>query len=261
MKNFVLLLLLFAPFALVAQDFIVAAGAQRTLTPAERILSLKKFSLGDNAVIIIPAEMNGWTVTATDASIGNNVKILSASPGGYGGMSGSPAASAPDCRAGMPGMNATNGAAGAPGKNVSFNLKIRSIGSLAIFVNGGNGGHGGFGGNGGKGGNATCSCNAGNGGYGGKGGNGGNGGPGGNVSITYSKIGSVTISNSNFIVQNLGGTAGRGGDGGAGGAGGSGGGCPDSKALVRPGGTAGANGPRGSNGIPGNNGASTISGR
>ena len=261
MKKYLLLLLLFAPIALFAQDFIVAANAQRTLTPAERTLSVKKFSLGDGAVIIIPAEMNGWTVTATDVSIGNNVKILSVSPGGYSGMNGSPAAGAPDCRAGMPGMNATNGIAGTPGKGVSLNLKIRNIGSLSILVNGANGGNGGYGGNGGKGGNANCTCNAGNGGYGGKGGNGGNGGAGGNVSIIYSKIGSVTVSNSNFIVQNSGGAAGRGGEGGAGGPGGLGGGCPDSKALVRPGGLAGSTGPRGSNGIPGSNGTTTISGR
>lgn len=261
MKNFLLLLLLFAPFTLVAQDFVVAANAQRTLTPAERTLSLKKFSLGDNAVIIIPAEMNGWTVTATDASIGTNVKILSVSAGGYSGMNGSTPASAPDCRMGLPGMNATNGIAGTAGKNVSLNLKIRSIGSLSILVNGANGGNGGNGGDGGKGGNANCTCNAGNGGYGGKGGNGGNGGPGGTVSITYSKVGSVNVSNSNFIVQNLGGTAGRGGDGGKGGPGGAGGGCSDTKALVRPAGKGGSDGPRGSNGIPGNNGTSTITGR
>jgi hypothetical protein len=261
MKHLAALLFLFAPFALIAQDFIVPAGTQRTLTAADRTLSLKKFSLGDNAIIVIPASMNGWTVTATDVTIGNNVTIYSESMGGYSGAHGSSAAAAPDCRAGIAGTNGVNGAPGAPGKNILFNLRIRSIGSLTIHVPGSSGGNGGHGGNGGKGGNATCACNAGHGGYGGKGGNGGNGGIGGNVSITYTKVGNASVSNSNFTVHNQGGANGIGGNGGAGGQGGQGGGCPGGKGLARPAGVNGANGMQGANGLPGRNGTTTISAR
>ena len=139
MKKLVALLFVFAPFVLTAQDFIVAAGAQRTLTPQERTLSLKKLSLGDNAVIIIPPSMNGWTVTATDVTIGNNVRIIGPGNHGYGGSSGGSAIDAHDCLTGLSGMNATNGAPGLPGKSVSLTLKISRIGSLFIEVNGGMG--------------------------------------------------------------------------------------------------------------------------
>lgn len=261
MKHLVALLLASLPLALMAQDFIVPAGGQRTLVASERTLSLKKFSVGDNAIIIIPASMNGWTVTATDVSIGNNVKIMAEPTGGYSGASGASAASAPECRPGMQGRYGENGAAGLPGKNISFNFKIRSMGSLAIFVNGSRGGNGGSGGNGGRGGSGTCTCNGGNGGEGGKGGNGGNGGAGGNVSITYTKSGNVAVSNSNFTVQNQGGANGLGGDGGKGGQGGDRGSCAESKSLVRAAGANGKDGLRGTNGMPGANGTSTISGR
>src|SRR5215213_1783887 len=135
MKTLLVLCILLAPLALAAQtDLIVPAGTQKTLTPEERILSLKKFSLGDNVTIFIPAGMNGWTVTATDVSIGNNVRIISQGTNGYGGASGGSAGNAPNCMMGMPGGAGMNGQNGTPGKNISLNLKIRSIGSLTIDV-------------------------------------------------------------------------------------------------------------------------------
>src|SRR6185436_2016934 len=192
MKLFLLINFTLAYISILAQqnDLILPAGAQKTLTPEERILSLKKLSIGDNATIIIPPAVNGWTVTATDVSIGNNVKIISMATHGNAGPSGvSAAASTARCRAGMAGASGMNGQSGLPGRNISLNFRIRAIGSLVIEVNGSEGGNGGNGGNGGKGGDATCTCNGGNGGYGGRGGNGGNGGNGGLVSIVYSKIG------------------------------------------------------------------------
>ncbi|HEY0679944.1 MAG TPA: hypothetical protein VGD17_16785 [Chitinophagaceae bacterium] len=261
MRTPILLLLLASPIILTAQDLIFAPGSTKVLTAEDRILSLKKFTLGDNVTIIIPPTMNGWTVTATDVTIGNNVKIIGQSNYGYGGASGSSAGAAPNCMKGSNGMNGANGAAGMIGKSISLNLKIRNIGSLTINIPGGNGGFGGYGGNGGRGGNASCVCNAGQGGNGGKGGNGGNGGNGGSVSIVYSKIGNISISNSNFIIQNPGGVGGNGGAGGAGGPGGAGGGCPDSKSLVRPAGAPGLGGASGTKGLTGQNGTSTISAR
>jgi len=260
MKTLLSLFILSNAFALTAQEteFIVAAGTQRTLTSAERTLSVKKFSLGDNVTIIIPAHMDGWTVTATDAAIGKNVKIIGQANVGFPGVGAMTPASAPACSTGYTAANGTHGQPGSPGKNVSLNLNIKSIGTLTIEVIGGKGGNGGAGGNGGKGGNATCTCNAGKGGNGGNGGFPGNGGAGGNVSIVYTKVGNVSVSNSNFIIRNIGGLHGLGGYGGAGGQGGAGGGCSDPKALVKPAGAAGLNGARASDGQPGRNGITTI---
>ena len=260
MKTLILLLVLFTSLTLSAQqtDFIVPANTQKILTSAERTLSVKKFSLGDGVTIIIPPHMDGWTVTATDASIGNNVKIIGQANVGFPGVGAMSAASAPACSTGYNAANGSHGQPGSPGKNVSMNLNIKSIGTLTIEVIGGKGGNGGAGGNGGKGGNATCACYAGKGGNGGNGGFAGNGGAGGNVSIVYTKVGNVSVGNSNFIILNTGGRWGLGGNGGAGGQGGAGGGCTDPKALVKPAGAAGLNGARASDGQPGRNGTTTI---
>jgi len=263
MKTLLALFILSNAFALTAQEteFILAAGTQRTLTSAERTLSLKKFSLGDNAIIYIPAHMDGWTVTATEVSIGKGVRIIGVPTAVNSGvMDTRPVGSVPNCLNGNTGFPGTNGQPGWPGKNVSLDLKIRSIGTLTIEVNGGKGGNGGAGSSGGRGGSSTCTCNAGTGGKGGNGGNGGNGGDGGNVTIVYSKTGNVTISNSNFFIRNTGGSKGFGGSSGIGGQGGAGGGCSDPKGLARPAGVYGQPGARGNDGLPGKNGITTIKG-
>ena len=200
-------------------DFTVAAGVQRTLTAAERTLSLKNLILGDDCTIIIPASMDGWTVTATDATIGKNVKIMGI------------------------GLNGNSGAAGYHGVNGV------ACGGATRGGNGGPGGNGGY---------ATCTCNAGPGANGGNGGNGGAGSNGGNVTILYSAIGSTSVSNSNFIIQNTGGRSGMGGFPGPGGAGGAGGGCNDPKALVRQPGAAGQPGIAGASTIQGANGVTVL---
>lgn len=261
MKKIFLIPAMLIPVLLTAQlkEFIVEAGAQRTLTSTERTLSLKTLSLGDNATIIIPPTMDGWTVTATDASIGNNVRIIGVGVNGYNGMPGTTGINGQNyCLAGYPGGKGGNGTYGTPGKNVSLNLKIRSIGKLTVSVKGGNGGNGGNGGYGGQGGKGTCTCNAGTGGTGGGGGNAGMGGNGGNVSITYSKIGNVDVSSSNFIVENTGGSGGYGGLGGAGGAGGAASGCTDPKGLKSVTGSPGLPGAGGSGMLGGKNGTTTI---
>lgn len=239
-------------------DFIVSAGTQRTITPAERTLSLKTLSLGDNCTVIIPASMDGWSVTASDVVIGSNVKIIGQGIHGVSGSNGGSAASSAACMSGMSGAPGSNGLSGSAGKNVFMNLRIRKIGSLSVNVNGGNAGNGGKGGNGGAGGNATCSCNAGTGGNGAFGGRGGNGGNGGNVTISYSVIGNSIVENSQFVIQNSGGTKGVGGSGGAGGAGGAGGGCSDPKAAIKPAGLPGRGGAQGVTGLPGANGVATL---
>jgi hypothetical protein len=258
-KNFLIPVLLFSLSASAQQsEFVVAAGTQRTLTTSERTLTIKNFVLGDNAAIIIPPGMDGWTVTATDASIGTNVKIIGRGANGNNGANGSAGANGQPCKMGSTGMNGGYGYNGTAGKNVSLNLKIRKIGSLEVLVSGGTGGVGGSGGRGGNGGNATCLCNGGNGGYGGSGGRGGNGGNGGTVSITYSKLGNVTVSNSSFIVSNKGGAAGNGGAAALGGQGGAAGGCTDPKAAIRTAGAVGFSGGPGYSGAAGKNGVTTL---
>ena len=239
-------------------DFTVAAGVQRTLTAAERTLSLKNLILGDDCTIIIPASMDGWTVTATDATIGKNVKIMGIGLNGNSGAAGYHGVNGVACGGATRGGNGNNGLPGTAGKNVSLTVRIRQIGSLIINVTGGNGGNGGNGGPGGNGGYATCTCNAGPGANGGNGGNGGAGSNGGNVTILYSAIGSTSVSNSNFIIQNTGGRSGMGGFPGPGGAGGAGGGCNDPKALVRQPGAAGQPGIAGASTIQGANGVTVL---
>ena len=239
-------------------DFTVAAGVQRTLTAAERTLSVKNLTLGDDCTIIIPASMDGWTVTATDATTGKNVQIIGIGANGGTGNSGPHGSNGATCSYGMNGGAGNMGLPGAVGKNVSLTLRIRNIGSLIVTVPGGNGGNGGTGGNGGKGGNSTCTCNAGKGGDGGNGGRGGVGGTGGKVNILYSAIGSASLSNSHFIIQNAGGKSGMGGTAGIGGAGGAGGGCSDPKALARPAGAMGRSGVSGLTSSPGANGVTTL---
>src|SRR5688572_6166768 len=197
MKRTLLMSLLFPPFLLNAQkDLTVEAGAIKTLTSTERTLTLRTLSLGDNSTIIIPQTMDGWTVTATDVAIGENVRIIGQGTNGAAGMGGASAGNIvmKNCSPGMSGTNGAPGKYGSTGKNISLTLKIRSIGTLSIISNGYAGGNGGQGGYGGKGGPASCTCDAGAGGNGGNGGLGGNGGNGGNVKIIYSKIGNVTIS-------------------------------------------------------------------
>jgi len=259
MKIAALFLLSFSPLYLFSQtDFTVAAGAQRTLTAAERTLSLKTLSLGDNCVIIIPQNMDGWTVTAADASIGTGVKIMGRGVDGFHGGLGGSAASAANCMAGMNGAPASNATNGTAGKSVSLNLKIRKIGSLLIDVAGGNAGRGGGGGTGGKGGDATCTCNAGAGGNGGNGGRGGNGGYGGNVTISYSVLGKAVVSAGSFTIQNNGGALGVGGASGMGGSGGKGITCSDLKSAVRLAGANGNSGRPGAPGVAGGKGVATI---
>ena len=260
MKNvyFILVLLISLPSFSQQTDFTIPAGTQKTLVLAEQTLSLKTFNLGDDCTIIIPSTMSGWTVTADDVTIGKNVRIIGQGTNGASGANGTYGAIGASCQMGMNGAVGGNGSNGVPGKNVSLTLRIRKIGSLTINVIGGMAGNGGAGGNGGKGGNATCSCDAGTGGNGGNGGRGGNGGSGGNVTILYSSIGNVAVSNSNFIIQNFGGANGMGKNGGYAGYGGTGGGCSDPKALVRPAGASGKNGIPGLQGSRGANGVTVL---
>lgn len=239
-------------------DFSVPAGEQRTLTATERSLSLKTFSLGDNCTIVIPPSMDGWTVTAAEATIGTNVTIMGQAVNGTPGPAGATASNGSSCMAGYNGSSGTIGSNGASGKNISLNLRIKDIGSLTIIANGGIGGNGGPGGRGGNGGNATCTCSGGNGGSGGNGARGGNGGNGGNVSVYYSKVGNADVSNSNFVIRNTGGPGGMGGPAGYGGAGGAVGACTDPKAAVQRAGAMGTYGMSGPPGLPGTKGTTIL---
>jgi|GEM_PF-4924083 len=259
MKSVGLFLIFCLPlFSFSQTDFTVAAGARRTLTATERTLSLKTLSLGDNCVIIIPASMDGWTVTATDASIGTGVKIIGQGINGSHGSAGATPSTAGNCLSGLNGGAGGNGSNGTPGKTVFLNLRIRKIGSLLINVTGGDGGNGGTGGGGGKGGNATCSCNAGTGGSGANGGRAGSGGNGGNVTVSYSAIGNTVISNSHFTVENAGGVAGLMAAAGSGGTGGTGITCTDQKSAAGQAGKSGSPGLAGAKGVPGNKGITTL---
>lgn len=259
MKTASFMFLLLISFCAFGQqtDLTVAAGSTRTLTAEERTLSLKNLVLGDNCTIIIPPAMNGWTVTASDVTIGMNVKIIGVGSNGANAGMGANGFIGAACSPGANGGMGVNGGYGGPGKNVSLTLRIKQIGSLTINVRGGNGGAGGNGGQGGKGGTATCTCNGGKGGNGGNGGRGGNGGVGGMVTIKYSAIGNTVVSNSNFIIQNFGGSEGMRGAPGIGGLGGALT-CTDPKALVKTAGANGASGLPGPTGIRGANGITTL---
>ena len=239
------------------KEFIMMPGSQKTLTPEDRTLSVRTFTLGDNCIIIIPPTMDGWTVTAAEASIGTNVKIIGQMTAGTFGYSGVSAANSMTCTQGMSGVAGSNGSAGSAGKNVFMNLRLRKMGTLLITVNGAPGGGGGQGGNGGAGGDATCTCNAGAGGNGGNGGRGGNGGNGGTVTISFSPMGSITVNNNNFVVENNGGQAGKGGTAGTGGRGGNLT-CTDPKAVKRLPGVMGRNGMPGADGTAGIKGVYTL---
>ena len=239
------------------KDFIMMAGSQKTLTLEERTLSVKNLTLGDNSIIIIPASMDGWSVTASEASIGNNVKIIGYTTGGTQGPHGFTPGKAANCLQGLPGSAGGNGSAGTVGKNIFLNLRLRKIGTLLITVNGSYGGYGGSGGGGGAGGDATCNCNAGTGGNGGNGGRGGNGGNGGTVTISYSPIGGIIVNNNNFVTENNVGQGGKAGSAGSGRYGGSPT-CQDPKALKRAQGMTGAAGRPGVDGTTGIKGVYTL---
>ena len=115
MKTALIALAFVISSGLSAQDLTIAAGTTKTLTPGERTLTLKKLTIGDNATIIIPAEMTGWTVNATDVTIGNNVRIIGHVTHGSHGYGGLTAASSADCRQGMSGSAAGGGLPGTAG--------------------------------------------------------------------------------------------------------------------------------------------------
>ena len=119
MKKTLSFLFLSLPLAVLAQqnEFTVEANASRTLTSTERTLSLKKLNLGDNSTIIIPATMDGWTVTATDASIGHNVKIIGNGTDGANGGNGVNGSNAPaNCQNGWNGVGGGFGSTSGKGK-------------------------------------------------------------------------------------------------------------------------------------------------
>jgi hypothetical protein len=264
MKKILFLFLCWVSLLTQAQDLTIASGTTKTLTAVERTLTLHKLVLGDNCTIIIPATLDGWTVTADDAQIGTNVKILGSGISGINGVKGTDGVNTTtSCQLGIQGANGVKGGIGTNGKNVLLHLRLRSLGSLQINVNGGNGGKGGNGGFGGKGGPSKCSttanlnggCDGGTGGKGGNGGIGGTGGNGGNIKIEYKAIGNTTININNIIVTNNGGVAGLGGSPGAGGLGGQGTTCGalfhsrinGSAGLSGLSGTTGTNGTKGGN--------------
>ena len=254
MKKFLCLLIFFCHQAY-SQELIIPAGKTKTLTDSERNLSLQKLVLGDNVTIIIPASLDGWTVTANDVTIGNNVKILGDGAYGEHGLTGSSGNIATINSTRVIIRSGGDGGNGSTGKIIELNLKIRSIGSLMINVNGGNGGNGGNGRNGSKGQDATCSFPARNGGNGGSGGRGGNGGDGGTVNIKYQVIGDISLTNDKFIIKTEGGKAGYGGGPGIGGPGGFGITCRNGNQAPGFPGSSGWSGP---DGVPGKNGSSSI---
>lgn len=252
-----LLLFLFVSFVVEAQaqDLVIAAGTTKTLTAAERTMTLRKLTIGDNAVIVIPASMDGWTVVADDVSIGMNVRIVGNGVNGNSGTNGNHAVHATQpCVNGLAGQLGTPGVNGTNGKMIELRLKIRSFGSLNVSVVGGHGGNGGRGGMGGNGGTARCAtsgtaCRGGAGGKGGNGAAGGRGGAGGSAKIEYRKIGNITIDPAKIVVNTLGGNGGAGGSPGAGGLGGRAVTCTFSSNQ-----SAGPNGLTGTPGVPGSNG-------
>jgi hypothetical protein len=231
--------------------FELGNGKTRTLSVTERYLLIDMLTLGDNSTIIVPPEMDGWTVIANEAVIGKNVTIMASGSAGVGGGYG------------YPGVNGEKGGAkptggsiggrgddGKPGKNIHLTLNIRSIGSLVVITNGGAGGPGGQGGIGGNGANGYCLFSssessivpAQDGAGGGPGGHGGNGGNAGNIKIGYHLIHGVVIPDitTRFITSSNGGPCGAQGRAGGGGQGGDGAKCRSKKTNKGTHGPAGA---------------------
>ena len=203
-------------------ELVIEAGTTFTVSKSQTELVLKRFVVGDNAVIKFASDVTHWHLEASDVHIGNNVVIDAAGAVGEAGVVGSSTlAMAADCSEGQSGQDAGHGGDGADAVSISMYLVINSVGSLSINSNGGNGGVGGPGGVGQQAGK-IIRCSGPAGGDGGKGGNGGNGGNGGDVRIIYRYQPGASSHSAlarSVSVKNAGGAAGDGVNGGAGGAG------------------------------------------
>ena len=244
--------------------FEILPGSTRQVTSINDLpIEVDYFILGENSTLVIDiSEVSRWRLTAAEAYIGKNVRIV-----GKQGMIAQAARGAngrhasADCKAGSGGGKGQSGKDGSDGLSLFFSIGIVSFGSLEVDVSGGVGQQGGKGGKGGNGGKADISelCKGGDGGRGGDGGDGGDGSDGGVVEITWwevedglskDQIREKLATSLRVIAQ--GGTGGDKGEGGPRGEGGPSK-CTDLllAKICRGSGSAGA---RGSPGVPGDHG-------
>jgi hypothetical protein len=229
-----------------ASSLMPAHGAQKSLHvkadkmveigQSQSFLGLETLILEDGATLKIVGHNNIFALTAKDAYIGQDVKIIAAGLPGETGKAGKNANADPrendDCSHGESGGDGQNGGVATSGKNITLQLGLSHFGSLSIDVSGGEGGDGGKGGDGRDFSQYDCSSKhktAANGGNAGSGGAGGNGGNGGNVQLSYSLASSnsppamllaartATVVNTSGGRAELGALAGKSGGGSAGG--------------------------------------------
>lgn len=204
-----------------AADLVVPAGETYTITESQRELRLKKWVMGDKAVIQFAPGVAYWDVTAEQVEIGRDAVIDGR---GANGIATSAATAiserAAECKKGQQGQPGADGARGGNGVDMELRLHIVKLGSLKIQADGGQGGEGGKGGAGQKGGPAG-NCDPTAGGEGGSGGKGGDGGNGGKVMVSLSNEGGEGLMALSHRIEARA-DSGKGAAGGKGGAGGEG---------------------------------------
>jgi hypothetical protein len=189
-------------------------------------LRLTRLVLEDGAVLKVRSDIGTLRLSAEQAWIGKDVRILAKGADGAPAGDAAPAPAPAACEEVSAGATGLAGGTGGDGVNLELALGLHRFGSLLLDARGGAGGAGGAGGDGADG-ASDPRCAGGNGGAGGDGGSGGTGGRGGNVELRYwsvSETGHVPVSNYGPGVQILteGGVGAASGKAGAGGAGGRG---------------------------------------
>ena len=248
-------------------DFIIRPGQERMI---EEDIQANEVSIGDEAILIVPAHLNAFSIRAMSIDIGSGVEIRAYGQNGQYGIAGDNGRAADsDCSNGTAGNAGQPGMPGESGIDVTITSRTLTLdGPLTVNTSGGDGGDGGLGGKGGNGGRADRSdgCSGGDGGRGGDGGPAGDAGDGGDlwiefVSLTDRDGTSIPPSALDRLVVHANNTAlpGTGGPPGDGGSGGSRrGGWGPFGTGAQPGGSRGSRGNFGPDGNPGQPGSFVV---
>jgi hypothetical protein len=220
-KFLIIVAILLLSCSVQAVELVIPAGETYIVTEAQRELRLKKWVMGDKAVIKFAPGVTYWDVTAEHVEIGRDVTIDGRGADGLVATSAATLADrAGECKKGQRGNPGAEGVRGGNGVDMELRLHIIKLGSLVITADGGNGGVGGNGGKGQKGG-LTGNCDPTAGGEGGLGGKGAEGGNGGKVMVSLSSAGGEGLLALSHRIEARA-DAGKGAVGGKGGEGGEG---------------------------------------
>ena len=248
-------------------DFSILPGQERMI---EEDIQANEVFIGDEAILIVPARPDTFSIRAMSVDIGSGVQIRAYGQDGENGIAGdSGRAADSDCSNGTAGNAGRPGMLGGSGIDVTVTSRTLILdGPLTVNNSGGDGGDGGLGGKGGNGGRADRSdrCSGGDGGRGGDGGPAGDAGDGGDfriefVSLTDRDGTSIPPSALDRLVVHANNTAlpGTGGPPGDGGSGGSRRGAWGPFGMgAQPGGSRGSRGNFGPDGNPGQPGSFVV---